>query len=971
MDKSLIESIKHISIDGGATFDRWLENHPKEETPFILDIHEALVKIFPNTADIKKRIPERNSALNLAKSILKELGKNNKLKHDTKEIGKSIKRYLLWLGCVQVYELVFGGSEERPSSISHQCEIDYQRAETLREMLHHRFHSIFYNSKDRPSKEAYLEALIVALAFDGVLNIQELTMSVREIFQSRIFVIDSNLRYIAGPIANGDYHYRRVWLSDLTFCLALGLSKHHMNTNDLFELPKILTSFEKGLSKRSLFRAVTAYYQFQGEFPQIVISYMRGEVVSNSLSESCLSRIFGKKSFPEDINLTNTKRTTKTVSTNIEGKSVISELKKSLSTNNKEITLKYINDNQKSQKHNIQLLMDFVAWCINTKKLRNSYTLMLLSNLSQHLLPNIKDLDTAIETPDNWQELIDVMVAELPPTHKIFDAISVMSGYLTARYNDAFTGAGRSQKSSVNARIVAPDEVDQALLILKKNLNHEKFKIAESLVQLAYSLGARRWELLGLEAQDMEGTLDPILHIRDNAIRKTKTVSSSRCNSLLLCRDKPFLNWVSERRDKAIALGKKTPLFQTDTFNIRDDQKTLISEINKALQLVTRDKSVSFHSLRHSAVCNSLLSLYWRSLEAYPLTEYLYFKHIDEHAEKIRAVLIQPHLRDFFEHEAVSQMVGHLSFMTTADSYFHFFDLIRYCLILKQNNRFHENNAISILASAEGSTRDTRKIRHMNNKTTSDLLALLIENHKDKLFTYKNIEPNSNTIYTPKEYLLYDKLLEEFTPILTAIHNSSLTSRADSENNLINHENLIKKINIIDKQCKSKVDKNFNFLNLYLRETNRSIIACRQILTSRANTILDDITDEDKIMFSKKLFQLTSYHAIQHKGYFRFKTVEQATSATTLLSKFLGNDPINFIYRHEKSVRVDKKVFKKLSDINCIDEFRNIGKGALLVKIPTDQPALSWFRFSALIWVCCMIYLKFGATETSSGEALV
>lgn len=994
MDETLKKAISAVALDKGKALQAWLVNHPDTPTPRVGALHE---KFKESTADIsraecRRRLQHRDGARRFAQLILAKLGSKDDLRNHTQEIATDLKRYLLWLGCTQVHELIIGGVEPRPSRLRSDCETGYATATSFRQALNQILHHHYYATADKFAPEEHLGALIVSLAINGVLNLPELKMAIDQIVEGRLFVVDPHLRHVAGPIGNGDAHFRRIGFDDVTFGLACSLPRHQLAPITTSYLTTSLQAFAKlclprehhRISLRGLFRAFSAYYRLQPEMPHLMVDYMEGEIVSSSLIESRYAQLFGKRPFPEVRNDAKEPKIQARMVRDVERPTIINDIKKCLALRPEKlarqetlIKISFLRNHQ-TLKPAILLLLDWVEWILTVKGDRPSYALMSLTNLAQHLLPQLRDLDTGIATPDDWRELIDAMTTGLPPTHKVFDAIRLMTLYLKSISADDYEDAGRSQKSRVNARVITPQEIDQAVAILKVRLTPARFRLAESLVRLAYALGCRRWELLGLQYQDIVGTEDPVLFIRDNDIRTTKTVSSNRCNSLQLCSDLPFYADFQKQLAAASDMQSNQSVFQSPDFDLEKDHKPLFITINQALQTACHDPNVSFHTLRHSAVCQSLLSVFWHELPVDHLLNYPYFRDIDARANRIRAVLVQPHLVNCFEHEAVSQQVGHLSFATTAESYFHFFDLLRHVYIQQISSLTSNHDRAKLALAAAGFTRYSRAIRDQVSPSDDHYLTLIVQTHAKVLQIYDDAEPTTSTDTMAADSDLYLSLLATRDQILHSHKNEDPTANEPTSSvSSPDHAPHIspQQLAIIEHLYTKKINRTSGFIAFSSKEPDYFDRRCRMIMAARAELLMARLTPSEKAEFANGLIDALSHGAIQKHGHFRFRTLDDAERAMTSLSRLLTDGPVQYAVVTEHSVKADGKVKKAFSPetiVSSLAEFSKATRGSLLVGFATDHQAdLSWYRFRSLVWVCCLIYLRFGALEPlPTGETL-
>lgn len=199
-------------------------------------------------------------------------------------------------------------------------------------------------------------------------------------------------------------------------------------------------------------------------------------------------------------------------------------------------------------------------------------------------------------------------------SHTFIDTFNLFHWYLEKTFNVSFIPAApliqsiRDDKrtiAQVSAQLILPREYRQ--LLETYNVNAPKRTRLESIacciLILAYRMGLRRSEILGLRVKD--ALLNPLeIRISKHKGRPTKTPCATRRlpEYLPIPEDEKEVlrQWISRRRDEPKV--RPTSYLFTETRFSKDmlDDHQLIPEILKNLKIITNDPDTNLHHCRHS-----------------------------------------------------------------------------------------------------------------------------------------------------------------------------------------------------------------------------------------------------------------------------------------------------------------------------------------------------------------------------------
>ena len=245
----------------------------------------------------------------------------------------------------------------------------------------------------------------------------------------------------------------------------------------------------------------------------------------------------------------------------------------------------------------------------------------------------------------------------------------------------AFDDVGR-QTSGVAAGVITADEYTRVLARFEPT--DARGATARLAIMLAFRAGLRWSEVIGLSMSDLRWAGDIFeLEVRDNAIRRTKSMAGRRLLPLHILLDESEATelrrwWRARQAAQAIASrgcdeGGETRLFPAGTHNAVATLKLILDH---ALREVSGDRRTNFHTLRHSFGSYLLTTL---SLPG-DLADSALVPHLDPHlvSQGRRARIAgslwgEGRLGQSAVHVA-SSLLGHSGSRSTLRSYMHLTD---------------------------------------------------------------------------------------------------------------------------------------------------------------------------------------------------------------------------------------------------------------------------------------------------------
>ena len=263
----------------------------------------------------------------------------------------------------------------------------------------------------------------------------------------------------------------------------------------------------------------------------------------------------------------------------------------------------------------------------------------------------------------------------------------------------------------ISANALSPSEymaVRREIEGLRTPFTTEKLQSqAKAVLAMAWRLGLRRSEMLGLERRDFHWDERLLLVIRNNAQRHLKTTNARRLVPMRMLAGeerhnvKQILDTPTDRRPDAA-------YFQDE----QDSTKTLadhliIPGLKRLLHRVSEDPGLHLHNLRHSAASWLFLALLADDVElsrykkrAPFLTGVLRLK---DNAEKELLNRFHPYGSRAY---AISRLLGHGEPGTSFQHYIHSLDLLLYA-VTDQSDQ-HGDQQIQLAAACHSSTRRLR-----------------------------------------------------------------------------------------------------------------------------------------------------------------------------------------------------------------------------------------------------------------------
>jgi integrase len=323
----------------------------------------------------------------------------------------------------------------------------------------------------------------------------------------------------------------------------------------------------------------------------------------------------------------------------------------------------------------------------------------LLRTMGSRLVGSIGDEDpTCLET-GALIELYGTILDEIDSTSDRNTAALGLSSwhrFLVWRYQvDNLEGEGVFSVSGtvtaqVDANLLSPTQFRamQSWLQSEALIRQSDPLIAQSLPlipALGFFLGMRRSEVIGLQVRDVVGDQTLYVHVRPNGIRSLKSKNSERMipASLLMPEDQQqaLLHWVRARRDGSGEDGYLFPFLLSNGKIVDNDRR--IGWMREALEKVTNDPEVRFHHLRHSFANWMLIRFACHELKmtGQELPKWFLPNREDRESllkpvQTIREELLGKAVTNRRSLMQISGLMGHLSSVTTLNSYVHLLDLL-------------------------------------------------------------------------------------------------------------------------------------------------------------------------------------------------------------------------------------------------------------------------------------------------------
>lgn len=218
------------------------------------------------------------------------------------------------------------------------------------------------------------------------------------------------------------------------------------------------------------------------------------------------------------------------------------------------------------------------------------------------------------------------------------------------------------------------------------NLEPRVEKEVRAFLALAFRLGLRRGEILGLQVRDFHRSSDGTLVIRENESRSLKTTNARRCIPV------GILEAMERATIRDMCVGRSPSdyvFFASEEVPARAKLAAhpAIGLVNQILAHVTGDKRLHPHNLRHSAATLGLLGMLGSDvgIDRHPQAE-TWMRTAQNRAEHMAAGIAGTLKGKMARGAALAMMMGHGSEMTTYAHYVHSLDLLLYFAISQEKD---------------------------------------------------------------------------------------------------------------------------------------------------------------------------------------------------------------------------------------------------------------------------------------------
>lgn len=229
----------------------------------------------------------------------------------------------------------------------------------------------------------------------------------------------------------------------------------------------------------------------------------------------------------------------------------------------------------------------------------------------------------------------------------------------------------------VSAHAISPREFADLIRMINGPastiLSEAGKKKTSTIVTLAYRIGLRRAEVLGIESSDVHESRSPELLVRDNQFRGMKTANARRRTPLGLLKDEECQALLG----LTAGLADDDAVFRHGLKGQPVADHKIIPQTKRMLLEVTGDPSIHFHHLRHAAA-----SWYFFALIAEQVRVHRYYRScpfletLVAYREKAETHLLSRFHPIGSRAYAVCELLGHGSPVTTFAHYIHVLDLL-------------------------------------------------------------------------------------------------------------------------------------------------------------------------------------------------------------------------------------------------------------------------------------------------------
>lgn len=616
-----------------------------------------------------------------------------------------------------------------------------------------------------------LGLLIIHLVLiDGIASRIELQQTVMQLLNGIIRKHDG--LYWTSSFLNEDrQEFRRQLLHESTVAVALSLNRknllanladapvHRLITTSLISLKTLSPLFNATLGIRNLMKFADSYFRLMRSFPHFVVDYGIGKLQSSSLNEIGHARLMGLEPAKFDLEAQNIAANVSTeselpistlsVNSPIEPNSknvltiIAKRLETSLRTNNKKI-ISDINRLKKTVVQNEGLILQILDCCAHQLRYKKPQSVgQWLISIRNPLFANVANLE-AITEPDEWEDLIERMTKELSRQKKSWSAISTFAKFLSSSQGKTFIGVGQSAASDVNAQLITYDHVRRTSILLNTKLAPEKALIANLSLNISALTGLRRAEVSGLHINDAKlfSGSGSYINVQKNKSRDLKTSNALRYAPLdamqILFEDvfSTLMLFIECR----VSASDSELLMTAPSYDHEKHTKPLFNLISKSLQEATGQPMAKFHSLRHSFCCYLLLALYYDRLELGRFKHlYPYLEDVEKYKDVAVASFGTSSTLNRFETGIVRQAMGHLSFATSMQHYFHCAELMRYAVLTLPHNTI----AFSDQALLGAMGLNLNKLKTSTERCPHELLNSRVDTYAHQM--QKTLEPSHHS----------------------------------------------------------------------------------------------------------------------------------------------------------------------------------------------------------------------------------
>lgn len=929
-------------------------------------------------------------------AILKEMGNREDIFDLRIDLQIVVRRYLSACGFKRANELLISNTGAEPLVLDNpeSSPTDYHEIVRSLSSLSNELDRIYLAIAAPFDTQETCGGLIFCLCVrDGVLTLPELKSALSEIQAGRLARL-GKLWYVYAPIGKEGQQSRRLFLGPLSVAFAL----RWMQNGDDQELTsdtinKALSRFAERLQENVTIRWRTfkglqvfaqRFLRLRQFMPQHVVDYMSGELASTSISENCWTRLFGFEPDPRMLQHeleAKALRIRQVKKAKVLRPGFVQEICRSLSEKPQKkahsqtvFMLEPVISGLVKQPGLLKQLAEFVDWMLRINGLKASTTKMHLEALSQVLFPMVSSLDQAVQDPEMWESIFENMLGDETRFSKSRDAVAKFADFLTRTQGDRFSSMGFSADALVNANIITVDEKNRTVSRIRLKLQAEDPKMTEvacHLVELAYGLGARRWELLGLHFKDVLGPLEPMIRFIKNNSRDLKTDASTRQLTLEHLKHEVFFESWQQFATCPADKNRDTNILEARGVDLKKIEAKIFAVIADALKEVTGLEDVSFHSLRHGAACRFLLSLYWKDLEHLKIEGSPYFDQIAAEHHIIERALRRKNTENFLEHKTVSAFLGHLNYRTTSAHYFHFYCLLRHSFMYRANRNSPLKDTPQAIVAITGVDFDLPRDEPIDTQLKycaehMQVPVIVIDkpcNAGSSLVLASDGESIRKTLVRITDLLLLpteparQKVLEELLPIAShrALFQGLLNKRADFL--LALHE----KVGLLKREGRGTGKKRDHGLELLRMPTNQATQSAIGAILAEVERLYT--TRDQRRELAARLIDAMSFYSPRDLETFSFGPADDLARILGPVMTILERSKVNICFWERRKVRIPGQGPR---DVNCekrtvmsLSELPKITKGRLMVRIEAIDKNEN-YKPAVLAWVMGALYLAYG-----------